>query len=444
MPTEKRFFLTMTVIVKDEGPYLAEWIEYHLLQGVEHVYVYDNGSNDRPWELLADYLTQGRATLIHWPEHPGQLSAYNHAIRIFGRDSEWMAVIDVDEFIQPPANCNIPDVLRALEPDVDQLLLPWVHFGSSGHETKPEGLVIENFVHRSAEPHTQTKFVVRPEATRFVGVHHCQTRAGRTVDSAGQPAFERWIQPQPIAATMRINHYFTKSRAEFATKIARGQSDGGSGKSLADFDRFETPVHDDSLAAMGTRVRQALTVTAARRGRLSVHAPWSAQSELTPSDVWQKTTSRLWTTARKALLAEDGHLDIGPSHAALNGVACTAELAKQTVEELCRGITVTPIADLTRWGIPFERSLECPYALGRPFIIWHGQSAQNTTLIIVVDGTDAGGKPWRAERRLAIDPGGSFAALVLSERTMIVEQIEIEQAEPAAIECQFAAIFSFV
>ncbi len=439
MPSQ-RFFLTATVIIKDEAPYLAEWIEYHLLQGVEHVYVYDNGSSDRPWEVLADYLIQGRATLIHWPEYPGQLSAYNHAIHIFGRDSAWMTIIDVDEFIQPPAGQSIPDRLRALDPAVDQMLLPWVHFGSSGHDAKPEGLVIENYVHRGAEPHAQTKPIVRPEAVTFVGVHHCETRSGRTVDSAGQPAAERWIQPRPIATDMRINHYFTKSRAEFAEKIARGQSDGGTGKTLADFDRFETPVHDDSLAAMAPALRRAIAETAARPRRLSVHAPWSAQSELTPSAAWQKAVTRAWTRLHKALPADEVRLAIDTGHAALHGAPC---LADEAIEDIRGALALMPVADLTALAIPGRQDLAGDGPLGRPCLIWRGRADRATTLEIVVEGRDAGGKPWRGQCALAIDPQGSFACLILSERTMVVERVALTDSGQGGIETQAAAILAF-
>lgn len=47
-----RFALAVCAIFKDEAAYLREWLDFHLLMGVEHFYLYDNGSSDqsgRPW-----------------------------------------------------------------------------------------------------------------------------------------------------------------------------------------------------------------------------------------------------------------------------------------------------------------------------------------------------------------------------------------------------------
>lgn len=38
--------LSICAIMKDEGPYLVEWLEFHKLVGVEKFYLYDNSSND--------------------------------------------------------------------------------------------------------------------------------------------------------------------------------------------------------------------------------------------------------------------------------------------------------------------------------------------------------------------------------------------------------------
>ena len=44
--------LAVVAIFKDEAPYLREWLDYHLLAGVEYFYLYNNGLSDGH----ADYL----------------------------------------------------------------------------------------------------------------------------------------------------------------------------------------------------------------------------------------------------------------------------------------------------------------------------------------------------------------------------------------------------
>ena len=38
--------VAMAAITKNEGPFIAEWVAYHYLLGVEHFIIYDNGSTD--------------------------------------------------------------------------------------------------------------------------------------------------------------------------------------------------------------------------------------------------------------------------------------------------------------------------------------------------------------------------------------------------------------
>ena len=57
--TDKNLFLydlAVVAIFKDEGKYLKEWLDYHLLAGVEHFYLYNNDSSDDYQEVLAPYV----------------------------------------------------------------------------------------------------------------------------------------------------------------------------------------------------------------------------------------------------------------------------------------------------------------------------------------------------------------------------------------------------
>jgi hypothetical protein len=48
-------YLSAVLIAKNEASYLVEWLEFHRLVGIEHVYLYDNGSTDQTPELLRPY-----------------------------------------------------------------------------------------------------------------------------------------------------------------------------------------------------------------------------------------------------------------------------------------------------------------------------------------------------------------------------------------------------
>src|SRR3990170_302758 len=136
--------LGIVVIVRNEAPYLEEWLCYHLAVGVQHVFLYDNGSDDGLHEVVDRYVTHGLVSVVHWPLPGGQIDAYSHALRFFGPSVEWLAFIDVDEFIVPLVDDDIPALL-ARWPDAADVRLPRVDFAFSGHRSPPPGLTIEAY-----------------------------------------------------------------------------------------------------------------------------------------------------------------------------------------------------------------------------------------------------------------------------------------------------------
>ena len=51
--------LAIVAIMKNEGHYLKEWLDYHLPAGVDHFYIYDNDSPDNQAEVTAPYIKAG-------------------------------------------------------------------------------------------------------------------------------------------------------------------------------------------------------------------------------------------------------------------------------------------------------------------------------------------------------------------------------------------------
>ena len=63
-----RFQSAICVLVRNEARYLAEWLTYHRLVGIDHVYLYDNNSTDVA-ELRAvtrPFVDSGFLTLHDW------------------------------------------------------------------------------------------------------------------------------------------------------------------------------------------------------------------------------------------------------------------------------------------------------------------------------------------------------------------------------------------
>ena len=93
--------LSVVAILKNEAPYLKEWIEYHLLAGVDHFYLYDNDSPDNQVEVVKPFVAAGLVDYMPAPGKFMQMQTYNDAFKRFKFFSRYMAFIDGDEFIFP-------------------------------------------------------------------------------------------------------------------------------------------------------------------------------------------------------------------------------------------------------------------------------------------------------------------------------------------------------
>ena len=105
----KKYYVSFCSIFKNEAPYMKEWIEYHLLVGVDHFYLYNNNSTDNYLEVLQPYIDKGIVTLTEWPEVPGQITAYKHFYETFRNETNWVSFLDLDEFICPKRETIIAD-----------------------------------------------------------------------------------------------------------------------------------------------------------------------------------------------------------------------------------------------------------------------------------------------------------------------------------------------
>ncbi|MDE6478057.1 MAG: glycosyltransferase family 92 protein [Alphaproteobacteria bacterium] len=225
----RRFAHTLAVaaIMKNEGPYLKEWLDFHILVGVDKFYLYDNGSDDDTKKILAPYIRRGLVEYTWWPGRQMQNAAYVDAINRHAQDARWMALIDLDEFIVPVYHKTVPEFLYSLPYGFAQLIMTWVIYGSSGHVTKPDGLVIENYKRHSAKS-WGVKSIINPRLAVRQHSAHANEVAGFTVDENGRRLghIDQTNNP-PTWHRIRCNHYITKSQAEFRARCARSDSGRG-------------------------------------------------------------------------------------------------------------------------------------------------------------------------------------------------------------------------
>lgn len=264
-------YLSVCACLGYDAPYLLEWLEFHRLVGIERFFLYNNGDRERQAELLAPYVEGGIVVLHDWPTYPPQVPAFKHCLEEHREDSRWIAFIDTDEFLFSPAGETLPEVLIDYE-GCPGVAVNWATFGSSGHRTKPPGLVIENYLYRlNANRDRLVKNIVDPSrATDCLITHHFVYRDGVTVDENHFPV----LGPTTTYISdshLRLNHYFTKSEAEWRAKVARRRPDNAEFREDASIERTASyerlATREEAILqyvpALRQRVEQASSRTAA-------------------------------------------------------------------------------------------------------------------------------------------------------------------------------------
>lgn len=254
-------YLAIACIAKNEGRYIREFIEFHLAVGVDRIYLFDNGSGDNTREILDNYIKSGKVVYFFFPGERMQFVAYRYAVRYCKSYTRWLAFIDADEFLFSPTE-NLKAVLKDYE-DAPAIGVNWVCFGPSGHQKRPDGFVIENYLETFADKdhlfNRHIKSIVNPKLVESINSpHYCRYKKGRfAVDENHQeidgnarntpyrsPAFTSHSNISRI----RINHYITKSFEDLIEKGKRGYPDGmPSNKYQESVDRFNVPLVRDEI-----------------------------------------------------------------------------------------------------------------------------------------------------------------------------------------------------
>jgi hypothetical protein len=256
--------LAVCAIFRDEARFLAEWVCFHRVQGVERFYLYDNRSGDDWRSELEPEIEGGIVEIKHWPFVPGQPSAYEHCLRHRRDEARWIAFIDIDEFLFSPTGRPLPEVLRSFDTH-PAVIVNRRNYGTSGFEHPPEGLIVENYLwHGPEELHAGVKSIVNPRsAIGFGGAHWFRLR-GKAVGEDRRPV------PWGVFGTLttdllRINHYYTKSEEDYWHK---GEGHGKGDPIPVD------AVKDETILQFVPALRAMLSSRGARRG---VPAPSAAR-----------------------------------------------------------------------------------------------------------------------------------------------------------------------
>lgn len=240
--------LTLACIVKDEDRDIEEWVAFHLAVGVQRIIVIDNGPSPALPKILAPYIADGVVELLTFVARGGQQQkAYERVLRREDGRTRWLGFIDVDEFVFPSSADSLPEVLAEYE-EYAAVAINWVSFGSSGHDVRPDGLVIENYVERGELDHifpwprlrnpeipddqpgayrpmnTHVKVILDPSRTlQFRTAHHYKYVPGSFAVTENFQRIDDAVSESVSVERLRINHYWSKSLDDLRGKVTKGR-----------------------------------------------------------------------------------------------------------------------------------------------------------------------------------------------------------------------------
>jgi hypothetical protein len=260
--------LVIAAIFKNENSYLEEWLEYHLLVGFDHIYLYDNEGSLEVRELLAPYFRAG--VVSHHPftwadgtryDRPTRFGgrdknhvAFGHAARHYRGEFDWIMKIDVDEFLVPLDGESVSELIDRRDPkQVKCIRVPRFNFGSDGHRSKPNGLVVESYMKREAAS-SDHKDLGNARFLSRNGLTNSAHRWGFRLLAGGGTMGEQDVED------LRVHHYFTKSRDEYMTRQNTMKGRKLSEEGFADYDSSANAVEDDSLRRFAPEIKRRIAL----------------------------------------------------------------------------------------------------------------------------------------------------------------------------------------
>ncbi|MBL9074416.1 glycosyltransferase family 2 protein [Tabrizicola sp.] len=238
--------------MKDEGPFVVEWVAHHLALGFTELMVYTNDCCDGTDTLLKrleamDIGIHHRDNVI--PEgmkpHPSMLKSAAEEELII--NSDWLLVLDADEFmcINHPSGTLDGLVADLTAMEAQAMVLTWRIFGSSGIRDWSRAPVTDQFTRAAPEFWNKgwgTKTLLRfdPKYLRL-GMHRpiIKSQFKDTdypervlwVNGSGRP-LEDWFKFRGWRSIRRtvgydwaqINHYAIKSMDAYSLRKFRGNA----------------------------------------------------------------------------------------------------------------------------------------------------------------------------------------------------------------------------
>ncbi|MFD1156678.1 FkbM family methyltransferase [Roseovarius aestuarii] len=246
VPAKTQPRVTAVTCMKDEGPFILEWIAYHKMVGVTDFLIFTNDCSDGTTEILdqLDHLGHVRhlpnpSMGFNSPRHQPAALQYARYHREY-RDADWIISMDVDEFINVHIGDRTLNALFDANSSANIISLCHLDFGCDGIEHYEDRLVTEQM--RSCDdkfpaqkPRRGIKTLIHRSAPGYTLSNHRPIfddpndkqidwidGGGKKFPKTRRVGQHKGMTPHGVYEQVQLNHYPVRSIETYLTKAVKG------------------------------------------------------------------------------------------------------------------------------------------------------------------------------------------------------------------------------
>lgn len=217
---------------------LQQWLDYHLLLGIERFYIYDRTLRFQP--LLQPYIQRDQVVYISFPlakeiiyrerfNWIDQFVGKMHCLMRTRTSFQWLSTWDLDEYLnifsdtqeiflprcqtadQKQCHSMLSDYLGKYFHEYYNVIIYAVNFMTkrsltTGNSSGAAPLIIEQFQHRLTKWNDRVKYIVRPMHAEIINIHYALHITNNLTYESFIPNPSRVSNRSP-QTLIRINHY---------------------------------------------------------------------------------------------------------------------------------------------------------------------------------------------------------------------------------------------
>lgn len=214
-------------IAKNENLYIREWVEWHKSIGFDRIYIGDNNETDgeRVADAIGDYIESGyvRKTDLFGLECY-QIPYHTMEISTISGEYDWVAFVDIDEFIRLDGFRTIGEFLSQYKfNECREVLLYWRTYTDGGMLDAEDGnYSVTRFTEWKDREEVEGKPLLNMSVFKgMAGVsgmkkqHGYDKRDPSCLNAEGVPLYDGSVQRPAVYSGAWIDHYATKTCGEY-------------------------------------------------------------------------------------------------------------------------------------------------------------------------------------------------------------------------------------